>query len=246
MKKFIAYFDYLGFRQFIENNPLSEQKKGMGHIFREIEQAISKEKTKPAPHGVISDLDEAKVNCLNFSDTIIFWTKDDNLDSLKEIVNVSYIFNWRTNLYFFPARGCISHGELDSVESSFKSKNHFKYNINSVFGKGLIASYEKAESQNWAGSVIDQTVVDRVIQLGLNPDLFLDEYAIRYPVPYKNKVSNFEFALKLVSGKLNDEAFKNYSRNIKNNFINYNKGPLDARSIEKLDNTIKFLEQFLE
>ncbi len=44
----------------------------MSHIFREIEQAIAKEKTKDARHGIIADLEESNLNCINFSDTIIF------------------------------------------------------------------------------------------------------------------------------------------------------------------------------
>ncbi|MBN7813083.1 hypothetical protein J0A68_19165 [Algoriphagus sp. H41] len=245
MKKFIAYFDYLGFRQFIEKNDVLDQEKGMSHIFREIEQAIAKQKTKDAPHGIVADLEKSNINCINFSDTIIFWTEDDGIESLKEILEVSYIFNWRTNGYFFPARGAVVHGELEGVDFSYLNGRGNKYNINSVYGRGLISAYEKAESQNWAGTVIDQSVVDYLTDKGEVPGAFLEPWCIPYFIPYKNGVlEKEEFAFMLVKGGLNEEAFKNRSKGIRDNFESYNKGPLDPGTEGKLKNTIEFLRCF--
>lgn len=245
MKKFIAYFDYLGFRQFIEKNDILAQKQGMGHIFREIEQAIAKEKTKDAPHGVIADLEESNVNCINFSDTIIFWTEDDSLDALKELLEVSYIFNWRTNGYFFPARGAVVHGELEGIDFSYLNGKGKNYNINSVYGKGLISAYEKAESQNWAGTVVDQSIINYLEASGNTPETFLEPWCIPYMIPYKSGFLGYkEFAFILVKGGLNDLAFDNWSNGIKRNFESYNKSPLDFRTLEKLENTIEFLKKF--
>ena len=77
MKKFIAYFDYLGFKQFIENNDLSYQKSTVNMIFRDIESALSGGKTKDAPQGRIFDIAKSNINCINFSDTVVYWTNDD-------------------------------------------------------------------------------------------------------------------------------------------------------------------------
>lgn len=101
MKKFIAYFDYLGFKQFIENNDLQYQKRIMGNNFRDIESAITQGKSVEAPHGVIADLSNHKVNCINFSDTVVFWTNDDSIQSLSEILEVAYKFNWQATTFFF-------------------------------------------------------------------------------------------------------------------------------------------------
>jgi hypothetical protein len=46
MKKFIAYFDYLGFKQFIDNNDLEYQRKIVGNNFRDIESALGQGKSK--------------------------------------------------------------------------------------------------------------------------------------------------------------------------------------------------------
>ena len=94
MKKFIAYFDYLGFKQFIENNDLDYQKRIMENNFRDIENALGQGKLKQPTHGAIADLANSNINCINFSDTIVFWTNDDSESSLIEIIEVAYKFNW--------------------------------------------------------------------------------------------------------------------------------------------------------
>jgi hypothetical protein len=44
MNRFIAYFDYLGFKKFIENNTLDYQKRIVVNNFRDIENALAKGK----------------------------------------------------------------------------------------------------------------------------------------------------------------------------------------------------------
>ncbi|MDO9553858.1 hypothetical protein [Rhodonellum sp.] len=248
MKKFIAYFDYLGFRKFIENNELYEQKRGMEHRWRDIEQALTNDEIVIAKSGAaIADLNKAKINCINFSDTIVYWTNDDSLESLIEILKVGHLFNWKTNIFFFPVRGSIVWGEIESPNFSHKNEKNFIYNINSIYGKGLINAYEKAESQDWAGTVIDQSILDQIVNLGENPDIFLDSYAIKYNIPYKRGIFfENEFALRLVDGTLNMESFKNKKESIFENFNNYKKGPLDPFTQIKFENTIKFLEKALD
>jgi hypothetical protein len=245
MKKFIAYFDYLGFKQFIENNDLDYQKRIMGNNFRDMESAIAQGKLKEASHGVIADLSTHKVNCVNFSDTIVFWTDDDSAESLNEILQVAYKFNWQATLNFFPARGALVHGEMEYVD--FKNENNVGgvYNINSVFGKGLVTAHQKAESQQWSGTVIDESFIQRLLDIGHNPDTFLAPYAKKYSVPYKNNIQlEEEYALKLVKGTLNAEAFKNFGDGIIQNFSNHKKDTMNADVQEKIDNTIKFLSSF--
>ena len=103
MNCFIAYFDYLGFKEFIENNDLDYQKKIIGNNFRDLESALGQGKIKDVHHGVIADLSNSKINCINFSDTVVFWTNDDSNESLKELLDVSYKFNWQAVDFFFPS-----------------------------------------------------------------------------------------------------------------------------------------------
>jgi hypothetical protein len=245
MSSFIAYFDYLGFKKFIENNTLDYQKRIVGNNFRDIESALGKGKTKPAKYGVIADLSESKINCINFSDTVVFWTNDDSTDSLVEILEVAHKFNWQAIDFFFPARGAIVYGEIVYIDFKQKNSTGGVYNINSVFGKGLVKAHEKAEMQHWAGTVFDESFINELVSRGYNPSDFLEPFAKKYIVPYKNKENNKEeYVMNIIQGTLNSVALKNYGDGIKSNFSSHNKS-IDNKDVqEKLSNTLKFLESY--
>lgn len=244
--KFIAYFDYLGFKQFIENNDHSYQVSEMDNIFRDIEGALAKGHRTRGEKAIIADLSLTKINAINFSDTIVFWTNDDSESSFDEILEIAYLFNSRTNTFFFPARGCICHGELEYID--YKNTNQFGsiYNINSVFGKGLVKAHEKAESQNWAGTVIDKSVIQFLELNGNNVDLKLQDYAKKYKVPYKKSGSDDEeYVLKLTSQFVNPIRIESMTDSIKTNFSRHNKKVTSERVQEILSNTLKYVESHL-
>ncbi|WP_332913799.1 hypothetical protein [Algoriphagus boritolerans] len=87
---------------------------------------------------------------------------------------------------FFPARGAVVHGELEGVDFSYLNGKGKNYNINSVYGKGLISAYEKAESQNWAGTVVDQSIIDYLEANGESPKIFLEPWCVPHMIPYKS------------------------------------------------------------
>ncbi len=244
MKKFIAYFDYLGFKQFIENNDSIGQRKVMEFNFRDIESALSLGKTKEASRGVIGDLSESNINCINFSDTIVFWTNDDSEKALIELLQVAYKFNWTTNDFTFPARGSLVYGEIEYVE--FLERNAGVYNINSVYGLGLVQAHGKAEGQHWAGTVIDETVIQEIRSRGHDPEKFLMPYAKLYKVPYKvEQYPREEYVMRLIEDDLNEETFNNHKNVIIRNFGEHGKIS-DSKDVqEKIANTIDFLKSFL-
>jgi hypothetical protein len=245
MKKFIAYFDYLGFKQFIENNDLEYQTRVIGNNFRDIESALGKGKYIEAAHGSIADLSQSNINCINFSDTVVFWTNDDSESSLMEILQVSHKFNWQAIDFFFPARGALVYGEIVYVDFKRKNAAGGLYNINSVFGKGLVRAHEKAEKQHWAGTVLDETFIEELAKRGYDTESFLKPFAKRYKVPYKNgHALSEEYSMCIIKGTLNEEAFKNYGNRIKENFAAHKKSTDTNDVKEKIENTINFLATF--
>jgi len=245
MKKFIAYFDYLGFKQFIDNNDLDYQKKVVFDNFRDIESALGQDKSKEAPHGYIADLSNSRINCINFSDTVVFWTNDDSEASLIEILQVAYKFNWQAIDFFFPARGSIVYGEIEYVNFEQKNEAGGLYNVNSVFGKGLVRAHEKAEKQHWAGTVLDDSLIEELVSRDYNIDILLKPYSKKFKVPYKNGFGlTEEFVMCIIKGQLNDETFKNYENGILENFARHKKSVDNQDVKEKIENTINFLRSF--
>ena len=245
MKKYLAYFDLLGFKDFIENNNIEEQKRGVNNIFRDIEAAMANDNYVDARHGVIADLSKYKIQVANFSDTFLLWTLDDSKESLDEILRVTYDFNWRTTVYNFPARGCMIYGDFFASSFQNENKEGGSYSSRSIFGSGLIDAYLKAESTQWSGAFIDESVIKKIESLGLDHSEYLTKYAKKYHVPLNNGETMLSYAFRLSSGELDESSFKNKSETIKFSFSSYNK-TIEHKSVQiKLLNTIEFLKSEL-
>lgn len=243
MKRFISYFDLLGFSKVVENNTHPQLEDIMQVIFREIEDSSALGTRTIKGNRLYSDLSKSKLHTLNFSDTIIFWTDDDSEESLIDILEVSHRYNWRGTCYFFPARGALVYGEISATIFTSHENSEFTFSINSIFGMGLIDVHRKAESTQWSGAVIDNSVIERIIDFGEDPELFLKPYAKLYEVPYKDNKSINEYAFKLTKEPSHSAiGFKNTKEGIEKNFADYNKDSNTYSVRKKLENTIEFLK----
>lgn len=247
MKKFIAYFDLLGFKDFIYKNDLDSQKGVFNEIFVFIEKSLAENKFSKTPKGVMADISNSTINVTNFSDTIIFWTNDDTQNSLEEFVRVTYLFNWQMIRFTFPLRGAIVFGEIEHINFKQNNNGGGLYNINSVYGKGIVDAYIKAESQNWAGTVIDGSFIEKLTKSGINVGNLLTPFTKRYRTPYKKYCCiDYEYVFQIVEGIIDGENFDRIRLNIEQNFANHKKSVTHSEVKEKIKNTITFLETFKE
>lgn len=246
---FISYFDYMGFKEFILNNPSEHIVMRMGHVFRDIENALSKGKMQEPKGGIVfADISKSIINSINISDTVIFWTNDTSIESFSELLKVTDRFNWSQVCYNFPVKGAIVFGEVRLVGGTTSFDGGAVYNVSCLYGKGLVHAHLKADDMSMAGCVIDQSVLNELEKHG-DPDGFLKDYSVKYKVPYKHPPNphNEEYVLGLtkVDQKLNEEAFTNRKRNIEETFASDNKS-MNERSQQLLANTINFLRIFKE
>lgn len=241
MKKFITYFDFLGFKNFILNNDSNYIKERIGHILRDIEFAIGLGKTTNTDYGIIANIENSRINCLNISDTVIFWTNDNSLESFEELLKVSFEFNWRI-IYHFPIRGSLVYDDIGIISGFQRNKNEGSYNVNSIYGKGLVNSHIKAENLNLASCVIDNSVIEKIKEFG-SVEQIIGDVAIKYDVPYKNdEIKKPEYVLKYrINKNIDLVSLKNMTSQISDAFNGDNKG-MNKRSEELLNNTIDFLE----
>ncbi|HMH31602.1 MAG TPA: hypothetical protein VK543_01160 [Puia sp.] len=248
MKRYIAYFDYLGYKDFILNNDSSHLRTRAGHILRDIEMALGQGKYQEPNGGVVlADLSTSRINCLNISDTVIFWTNDDSIESLEELLIVAYRFNWQEILFNIPVRGVVYFDEFEMLSGKQKNTVGAIYSANLIYGKGLVNAHLKCENLNWAGSVIDQTVISQINDR-VNVSEFLKPFAKLYKVPYKNPCPELreEYVLNINEGGLNAIAYENTKENILRSFSNDNKSIDSARVQEILANTLTFLDTYRE
>lgn len=242
MKTYIGYFDYLGYKEFLLRNTEKYLKRRAGHILRDIETALSKDNFKKVNEvSIIPNLDESNINCLNISDTIIFWTNDDSIESCEEFIRVCHHFNWLQNLFNFPVRGCLIYDNFEFMTGKQTSKNGAVYSPNLMYGKGLLQAHIKSESINWAGTVIDNSLINKITQ-GSIPT-FITDCAIEYNVPYKGYYRK-EYALKIGKPVKNQKQLDGYIDDIKRVFEMDNKS-ITPSVEEKMNNTINFLKSTL-
>jgi len=244
MKRFIGYFDYLEFKEVLLNNSEDYMRRRAEHLLRDIETSLSQNETMEQRPGVaVADLNVTTINCLNISDTVIFWTPDDSADSCLELLNICHMFNWKQILFNFPVRGAIIYDDFHIITGQQHNPNGAVYSPNLMYGKGLYHAHEKTEMLNWAGTVIDNSLHEKMSSDQTYIE-FLEKKAIKYRIPYKGFYRK-EYAMRLADSELNDLAFANTARNIYGVFEGDNKSVIPSVE-EKIKNTLAFIEMFRE
>ena len=217
----VAYCDILGFKDRIEE---FEGQVGTGYLNVFVENYFKK---------IIDELerqhqyDPNKVFSTWFSDSFLFFTRDDSEDSFSSI-NISFR-NFCQSIISkkWPIRAAIGFGQLYADVS----KNLF-------LGSAIINAYKYVEKkkQNWIGSIITPEANNRLNELGIDLSHWKNEFT-EYPVPFHQKevkklfVSNIHHnhpevtrAVKLMQ----KEAMKNKD--------------YQAKHKRKYENTLKFFD----
>jgi len=245
MKTFLAFFDVLGFKEFIYNNEMDYAEKMFENLMRDSQTAVSGEKyIETNPGMIVPDLKNQKVNCLHVSDSIVFWSDSDTEDDFLEMVKVCYSFYWRSLQTSFPLRGCLIYGEIKFKPFTIENKSGNKFYNYSLFGKGLIEGYLKAESINYAGCYIDESAILKVKDETIN-NLIYKQKVCLYKIPLRDGSYSYEHVFRPIKGEHNDVSFRNSANGIKRLFNDHMNGKKLPDSVKvKMNNTIDFLEFF--
>ena len=155
------------------------------------------------------------IRAVNVSDSIIFFSEDDSERSLESILKAISKFTAHADIIpaGFGYRGCLIYGAFNYVLGSVKNKtNGIAYNVSAIYGKALIDAYKKAESQEWIGCFIDESVVEHVSNNIFSQNHF--STYVEYAVPFKNGKQKL-LALKMT---LSDSIGKSYEEQVKERF----------------------------
>ena len=226
----VACWDLLGFKKEILR---FEKQHGVGHLdsfvkvpYNDILDALQ--------HG------EKEWNGRVFacwgSDTFVFYTSDDSIQSFNAISAAAIHFCCRLLLHsIFTFRGALGTGQFYADKQ------------NNVFlGSAFIDAYKYAEKQNWIGFVVTPSVENKVSgiksAIKIQPNSFLYQYT-KYNVPIKTQEAgegkteklfaacihryNPLFRVNIVSNQCDAKNDKNYE-------IKYK---------VKYENTLKFINE---
>ena len=245
MASFLAYFDLLGYKKFIENNTEDHLNARTNHFGRNIEIALALDHPNIQSNKanvVVSDISHSTLNCLTFSDTVILWTNSNTLQDFKEILQVAYKYNNFNVMYDFPSRGCIVYGDLWYKPFDSENLRGGRYMLNMIYGKALIEAHSRAEAMSWAGCELDISAIEYAKTLGDISSL-LQNYTKLYDIPFKTKEGEVRlsgYALRLFNSRI--LITEHYENSIAMAFTQDNKGEIMGRTKVIFDNTIEFLK----
>lgn len=146
--RFIAYFDLMGFKDFVYRNSHDEVKKTVDfvcNIVKTIDSIglkILNGKTSKAPNS----FSEVAVRAVVFSDSVIFISNSNTIHDAREIIFVSGYFLCKLFDKSIPVKGALAYGTFtaDFEKSSF-------------FGRPLIDAFLLAEETYFYGAVLHHT-----------------------------------------------------------------------------------------
>ena len=248
MEKFLAYFDILGFQEFIGNNTDQHIDLYMKNLFRESETAASGRNYIDGKPGIwLPDFSKSRIHCLHVSDTIIFWSDDITTESFKKIIECSsYFLHQIIQTRTFAVRGCIVAGNINFKPFQIKNEVGIVFYNSSLYGKPIIDAYKKAESQDWAGCYIDKSAIEKVEKDVIKRFIYENKVAY-YQVPLKDGIFTYECTIRIFPHSINNVHFENLAKGIEEVFNIHMKGNKIEESVKKkMTNTIKFLNYFIE
>ncbi|MES3008847.1 MAG: hypothetical protein V4751_13860 [Pseudomonadota bacterium] len=157
-KRFIAYFDIMGFKDFIYRNSHRKVSKIMDEIAKvvsDIKDYESEILKTPIEERNQKGLKGKVVLPVIFSDSIIFISESDTRYDLHKILLVSSFFLGNSIGRSIPVKGAISHGlfTADFEKSKF-------------FGQPLIDAFLLAEEAQFYGVIVHNTVEARFNKRG--------------------------------------------------------------------------------
>ncbi len=226
----VAYFDILGFKN---ETPLNAgQLPALAYMYTEIVNRINDRQKR------LTDIGATWYDCLWFSDSFLFYSLDDSINSYNIIyLAAKHFFDYMTITKKWPVQGALT------VDGFYADRKN-----NIFLGKAIIDAYSFVEKQDWIGLVLTPKAHERLVASG-KQFTWVDGCCFReYDVPIKR--SSYVNGLKQISldceklwayhYRTNDfqrEGYVNSLRSICNK-----RGGLAIENLRKQENTLRFYE----
>lgn len=248
-KRYVVFCDILGFKSWI-------QAEGSKEVFNYVKGYLDMMIKASMPGATVNadmtvNYTEEHISYIYFSDSIVFYSKDDSYDSFKSLMIAANAFmNTFITGVSYMVRGGIAYGEF-----------YVDTETNSYIGQALIDAYALEESINWLGLCFEQSVVDTpnfskfqqeypgIIHPSLVPTLRtnLRPYALNWADNGrdKNGVATPRFPKpenRLNSGSSFD-AYESLRVCLERRKKEIGDNPIELRKVEeRINNTIAFIE----
>ena len=165
---FVAYFDFLGFKEYVKDNPLNFMVSDYKNILKKIE----------SEKEIYFDSDT--IICHWFSDTFLFCAKldQDNFEKVFcqiQTASMEFFEEMMCSNNPIPLRGALTVGEF------YTEPEHDIF-----LGEALIKAYEYAENIDWLGFVLTPEILTLLKQDKRENEInFCNRHYVEHEVPYK-------------------------------------------------------------
>jgi hypothetical protein len=226
----VAFLDILGFRAKLYETPLLSLANSYERRILESQFINRPFDSKGKAPTLFKDHPNNVPWCAQyvFSDSIILVSHDEDIMSCMKLI----VYAWRLSQNFIafgmPLRGGIAYGEL-----------YANPNLNVFLGKALAKAYELERCQNWIGAAIDTSVMERfpTVFETIDKDDYpiLNDLLFEYLVPFKDgttkRLRTLNWRWNLIVEKGTRALFSDSE---------------DTRVVEKIRNTLKYAEAFVQ
>lgn len=249
--RYVLFMDILGFSNLIHNNDSEKIKQIYENVFiGNYSWAFSTAASKfhithvsvPTFKGEseVVDLTQNKLELHIMSDSIIVWTLDDSIESLKDLCKFASSYLAVNLLQGLPLRGGLSKGEIINVD---KKVNNIAQTC--IVGKGVVNAYHAEQKQNWMGITIDETQIsENELEVLLSDE---NTPVIKYKVPMKRynkkeeKYEQYYEEKNVIDWTLfKDEYFKETDLKVLTDRFSEHNKPIEGIE-DKIENTYNFL-----
>lgn len=230
-KRFVAYFDMLGFKTATMLDP-SKTWEALVSMYN-CKEEVSKNKIEITTTKEIVD---DRVKFFILADSVLFFTlTDQDIDLVAILIMASELFS-QTLHNCVPLRGGITHGEF-----------FYDFKKNIFGGIPFVKAHEIGGGAQWLGIVVDETIATRY-QKNPIPTSPYGSIISQWDVPYKSNgvrkswVINWPDIFRHNFTKNLPISIEDYYAGFKNLFGHFK--DLNNDDKQKYENTVNFLNSF--
>ncbi|MCA1202394.1 hypothetical protein [Priestia flexa] len=174
-QRYVVFIDILGFKNIINQfeNPEDLGRELLFNFNASLHAALNNSSIIiDLTKDTLPKVENSEISFWQFSDSIILYSKDDNVKSLEEFIRVLNMFFASSILRGFPLRGALVKGELFT-------------NPPIIVGKGLVNAAMNEAKQAWSGLIVDSSCFDGNEGEELLKRMLLEKMLINTKVPIK-------------------------------------------------------------
>lgn len=205
---YVAFLDILGFKDLVERNTHEELEIIYAQFFNSVKEndelfeALSK--ILQGHKGI-----NTTVQSIIISDSIVLWTKDDDINNFNMLVLAVRILIIKSFEIGIPLRGAITRGPLHvSTENSIQ-----------IFGKSLTSAYTTESHMELSGCMIEDECMEYVLGICGENEIFNNitssNTIIQYLLPKKHGEVKNHYMINWVSPSPDSYILESFSEHNK-------------------------------